>query len=144
MDGIRKAGLRVLHTIEIAVVSSATTGTELQHSHGLSIYFPWSFRDFFREYRNLQFAKETGWMSFLEVYLGATRRMRRFQSAHLKAANAPALPRTMPEPEPDLSATKDVEAGTRKYVEAGTRKGQTCRSTMKNPPEGYCPPPGRE
>ena len=144
MDGIRKAGRRVLDTIEVAVVSSGTTGTELQHSHGLSIYFPWSFRDFFREYRNLRFAKDTGWMNFLEIYLGATRRMRRFQSAHLKAANAPALPRTMPEPEPDLSATKDVEAGTRKDVEAGTRKGQTCRSTMKNPPDGYYPPPGRE
>jgi hypothetical protein len=52
----------------------------------------------------------------------------------------------MPEPE-SISTTKDVEAGTRKDVEAGTRKGlfpKTCRSTMKNPPDGYYPSPDRE
>ena len=144
MDEVRKAGRRVLDAVEAAVVSSGTTGAELQHSHGLSIYFPWSFRDFFPEYRNLRFAEQTGWAKFLEVYLRSTQRMRRFQSANLKAANLPALPRRTPEPGPDPPATKDVEAGTRKDVEAGTRKGQTCRSTMKNPPEGYYPPPGRE
>jgi hypothetical protein len=144
MDPIRKAGRRVLDAIGAAVVSSGTTGAELQHSHGLSIYFPWSVRDFFPEYRNLRFAEETGWVKFLEIYLRATQRMRRFQSANLKAANVPAAPRKMPEPEPELAGTKDSEAGTRKDVEAGTRKGQTCRSTMKNPPDGYYSPPGRE
>jgi hypothetical protein len=144
MDEIRNAGRRVIDATEAAVVSSGTTGAELQHSHGLSIYFPWSFRDFFPEYRNLRFAEKTGWAKFLEVYLRATQRMRRFQSTHLKGANVPTIPLRMAEPGPDPSATKDVEAGTRKDVEAGTRKGNTCRSTMKNPPEGYYPPPGRE
>jgi len=144
MDEIRNAGRRVIDATEAAVVSSGTTGAELQHSHGLSIYFPWSFRDFFPEYRNLRFAEQTGWAKFLEVYLRATQRMHRFQSTHLKGANVPAIPLRMPDREPDVSATKDVEAGTRKDIEAGTRKGQTCRSTMKNPPEGYYPPPGRE
>ncbi len=143
MEEIRKAGRLVLDAVEAAVVSSGTTGAELQHSHGLSIYFPWSFRDFFPEYRNLRFAEETGWEKFLEIYLRSTQRMRRFQSANLKTANVPAVPLRMPEPGPDLSATRDVEAGTRKDVEAGTRKGQTCRSTMKNPPDGYYPPSGR-
>lgn len=143
MDEIRKASRRVLEAVETAVVSSGTTGAELQNSHGLSIYFPWSFRDFFPEYRNLRFAEETGWGKFLEIYLHSTQRMRRFQSANLKTANVPAVPLRMPEPGPDLSATRDVEAGTRKDVEAGTRKGQTCRSTMKNPPDGYYPPSGR-
>jgi hypothetical protein len=141
---MRKAARRVLDAIETAVVSSGTTGAELQHSHGLSIYFPWSFRDYYPEYRALRFAAETGWAELLEVYLRATRRMRRFQPLHLKAAGLPAEPLRMPAPEPDLPATKDVEAGTRKDVEAGTRKGQSCRSTMKNPPDGYYPPPGGE
>jgi len=144
MDEIRKACRPVLDAVEGAVVSSGTTGAELQHSHGLSIYFPWSFRDFFPEYRNLRFAEDTGWAKFLEVYLRATQRMRRFQSTHLEKAHVPAIPLRMPDLEPDVSATKDVEAGTRKDVEAGTRKGQTCRSTMKNPPDGYYSPPGRE
>jgi hypothetical protein len=144
MDEIRKACRLVLDAVAAAVVSSGTTGDELQHSQGLSIYFPWSHRDFFPEYRNLRFAEETGWASFLETYLRSTRRMRRFQSANLKAAKVPAVPRRMPHPGPDVAETKDVEAGTRKDVEAGTRKGQTCRSTMKNPPEGYYSPPGRE
>jgi hypothetical protein len=144
LDEIRNASRRVLDAVDAVVSSSGTTGAEHQHSHGLSIYFPWSFRDFFPEYRNLRFAEQTGWAKFLEVYLRATQRMRRFQSSHLQGANVPAIPLRMPEPQPDPSATKDVEAGTRKDVEAGTRKGQTCRSTMKNPPEGYYPPPGRE
>jgi len=144
MDEIRKAGRRVLDAVDAVVASSGTTGAELQHSPGLSIYFPWSFRDFFPEYRNLRFAEETGWVQFLEMYLRATQRMRRFQSANLKAADVPAVPQKMPGPEAERAGTRDVEAGTRKDVEAGTRKGQTCRSTMKNPPEGYYPPPGRE
>jgi hypothetical protein len=45
----------------------------------------------------------------------------------------------MPDPR-SAGTTKDVEAGTRKDVEAGTRKGgKNCRSTMKNPPDGYYP-----
>jgi hypothetical protein len=66
--------------------------------------------------------------------------MRRFQASHLERENVPRKPLRMPAPEPELSGTKDVEAGTRKDVEAGTRKGIVCRSTMKNPPDGYYPP----
>ncbi len=149
-ESIRVAANRVLAAIEAAVLTAGTTGPEFQHSHGLSIYFPWSFRDYIPEYRNLRFAKETGWRKFLEIYLGATRRMRRFQGGNLKDRNSPADPRRIPDAQAELSGTKDVEAGTRKDVEAGTRKGllalldETCRSTMKNPPEGYYPPPDRE
>jgi hypothetical protein len=144
MDDLRKAGRGVLDAVEAAVVSSGMTGAELQHSHGLSIYFPWSFRDFFPEYRNLRFAGDTGWAKFLEIYLRATQRMRRFQSANLRTANVPAEPLRMPGAGLDPAATKDVEAGTRKDVEAGTRKGNAaCRSTMKNPPDGYYPPSDR-
>jgi hypothetical protein len=136
MEKIRRAGSRVLDAVESAVVSAGTTGAELQHSHGLSVYFPWSFRDFSSAYRNLRFAEETGWGKFLEVYLRATQRMRRFQSANLKSATVGAAPQRMPDSEPDLQATKDVDAGT--------RKGESCRSTMKNPPAGYYPAPGKE
>jgi hypothetical protein len=130
---IRTTCQGVLDAVDAAIVTAGTTGAELQHSHGLSIYFPWSERDFFPEYRNLRFAEETGWATFLEVYLGATRRMRRFQG------EASGPPSRMPDPR-SARTTKDVEAGTRKDVEAGTRKGgKNCRSTMKNPPDGYYP-----
>jgi hypothetical protein len=136
MEKIRKAGSRVLDAVESVVVSAGTTGAELQHSHGLSVYFPWSFPDFSSAYRNLRFAEETGWGKFLEVYLRATQRMRRFQSANLKSATVGAAPQRMPESAPELPATKDVDAGT--------RKGEGCRSTMKNPPAGYYRAPGKE
>ncbi len=142
MEKMRKASRLVLEAVDAAVVSSGTTGSELQHSHGLSIYFPWSFRDFFPEYRALRFAEETGWAEFLETYLRATQRMRRFQSAYLKKAKTPPAPLRMPEP--GLAEARDVDSGTRKDVDTGTRKGFSCRSAMKNPPEGYYPPPGRE
>jgi Clostripain family len=149
-DSIRDASELVLETVEAAVLTAGTTGPELQHSHGLSIYFPWSFRDYIPEYRNLRFAEETGWRKFLEIYLGATRRMRRFQASNLKDGNSPADPRRIPDAQAELEGTKDVEAGTRKDVEAGTRKGlmallsKSCRSTMKNPADGHYPPPGKE
>ncbi|HEY7818822.1 MAG TPA: clostripain-related cysteine peptidase, partial [Vicinamibacteria bacterium] len=148
IDRIRSACRQVLDAVEGAVLRAGTTGPELQHSHGLSIYFPWSVHDFIPEYRNLRFAEDTGWRKFLETYLGATRRMRRFQSENFLSPNVPAEPRRTSEGA--FSETRDVEAGTRKDVEAGTRKGllalldKSCRSTMKNPPEGFYPPPGRK
>jgi hypothetical protein len=147
LELLRSASHQVLEAIESAIVSAGTTGPELQHSHGLSIYFPWSFRDYIPEYRNLRFAEDTGWRKFLETYLRATRRMRRFQSENWKANHEPTVPRRAPEAA--FAETKDVDAGTRKDVEAGTRKGllalldKKCQS-MKNPPDGFYPPPGRE
>jgi hypothetical protein len=140
IERIGSACRQVLGAVEGAVLIAGTTGPELQHSHGLSIYFPWSVRDFIPEYRNLRFAEDTGWGKFLETYLRATRRMRRFQSENFLSPNVPAEPQRIPEAA--FSETKDVEAGTRKGLLALLDKA--CRSTMKNPPEGFYPPPGRE
>jgi Clostripain family len=58
-------------------------GIEFQHSHGLSVYFPWSRSasvsvPFDEEpYQQLAFAAESGWGDFLTAYLGSTRRERR-------------------------------------------------------------------
>jgi hypothetical protein len=64
------------------VLKSCYTGPAVQHSHGLSIYFPWSAESKdkeLKEYKKLQFARETGWAGFLEKYLDETRRERRPQ-----------------------------------------------------------------
>ncbi len=55
-------------------------GPEFQHSHGLSIYFPWrEFEGELKEYVTLDFAKKkkTDWGDFLENYLEVTRREKR-------------------------------------------------------------------
>jgi hypothetical protein len=126
LNSVREAAARVVESVESAVVSSGTTGGELQHSHGLSIYFPWSSRDFHPQYRKLSFARKTGWAGLLDAYLRSTRRVRRFQSEHLSGASVPLRPRRASE---SAVAVKDAEAGT--------RRGVGCRSTMRNPPDGY-------
>jgi hypothetical protein len=123
---VREAAARVVRAVEAAVVSSGTTGGELQHSHGLSIYFPWSSRDFHTQYRRLSFARETRWAELLETCLRSTRRVRRFQREHLGEGSIPLPPRKAPE---STVGVKDAESGT--------RRGAFCRSTMKNPPDGY-------
>jgi hypothetical protein len=150
---IVEAGARLRDAIDEAVVLSGTTGAEFQHSRGLSIYFPWSPADYLPEYRNLRFHERTKWADFLETYLGATARMRRHQGEcvkrHAKGTArdhkgrivAAAPPRRSPVV-PDVSA-RDVDAGTHRDVDAGTHRGKSCRSTMKNPPQGYYDDPAR-
>jgi hypothetical protein len=64
------------------VLKSCYTGPGVQHSHGLSIYFPWSAEaidEDLKKYQKLEFAQETGWAGFLEKYLKETRSPRRDQ-----------------------------------------------------------------
>jgi hypothetical protein len=149
-DGVREA-------VSEAVIASGTTGAEFQHSRGLSIYFPWSSRDYASEYRNLDFARHTKWADFLETYLRVTPRMRRFQGTRVTEAASgpgvardrngrdvvPAPPRRRPRSslvsgrDVEAGTHRDVESGTHRDVEAGTHRGKGCPSTMKSPPEGY-------
>jgi hypothetical protein len=59
------------------VRQSDFSGAEFQHSHGLSVYFPWNRRSFKDEYRSTAFAMRTGWDEFLEKYLRESRRQER-------------------------------------------------------------------
>src|SRR5262249_49001508 len=61
------------------VLKSCYSGTTVQYSQGLSIYFPWNDATFSNDYLNLEFAKErvTGWHKFLGEYITATRRVPR-------------------------------------------------------------------
>lgn len=70
----------VQKAVEAMVVSSCFLGVEYQHSHGLSIYFPWS--EIFAYYRELDFAA-SGWGQFLAQYLDATRRETRNKSGFM-------------------------------------------------------------
>ena len=54
------------------VVQSGYKGARLQHSHGLSIYFPQ--KNISSLYATLDFTKQTSWDEFLREYQSSTRR----------------------------------------------------------------------
>ena len=73
---VKQACLRVAGEIEDKyVLKSCYCGGAFQHSHGLSIYFPWvEEKGVMDDYKTLNFVKATGWGDFLETYLRETRR----------------------------------------------------------------------
>lgn len=54
------------------VMRSGWKGSDVKHSHGISIYFP--TRKISSLYAKLDFAKNTEWDTFLKAYLGKTKR----------------------------------------------------------------------
>ncbi len=63
----------VIHTGNF-VVSSGYKGATMQHSHGLSIYFPQPQKGISPLYATLDFTKQTSWDDFLQAYMSSTRR----------------------------------------------------------------------
>lgn len=60
---------------ERMVLRSCHSGPAVQYSHGLSVYFPWSH--VIDSYKDLEFAKATNWLQFLNKYTDVTRRQKR-------------------------------------------------------------------
>jgi len=84
----------VMRRIKKMVTSSYYIGSDLQYSHGLSVFFPWTLpgepyffvksgqnyilKTAFETYRKYGFAIESGWADFLQAFYRATlRRVRR-------------------------------------------------------------------
>ena len=67
----------VIASVNGAVTSNNCSGPEFQHSHGLSVYFPWSRSQYEVDYSETSFAKSTHWDCFLEAYVDGTRRVTR-------------------------------------------------------------------
>ena len=86
----------VLRQVQRMVPASYYIGAELQYSHGLSVYFPWTLpekpyffspanrgpdlelKTAFETYKGYQFARRSGWAHFLEDFFRATlRKVRR-------------------------------------------------------------------
>ncbi len=86
----------VLREVQRTVTSSYYIGSDLQYSHGLSVYFPWTLpekpyfftpvnqgRDLqlktaFETYKGYKFTRPSGWADFLEDFFRATlRKVRR-------------------------------------------------------------------
>ncbi|HSL20147.1 MAG TPA: clostripain-related cysteine peptidase [Vicinamibacterales bacterium] len=62
----------VLDALRGCTIRSDCSGSAYQHSHGLSIYFPWAFVS--PDYDGLEFPKDTEWAAFLREHLRATQR----------------------------------------------------------------------
>jgi cysteine peptidase C11 family protein len=90
----------VMETVEQMVPHTYYIGSELQYSHGVSIYFPWSMQrepytffyrrkerehvlvTAFETYSQYDFVKDSGWADFLRVFYKATlRKVRRADRA---------------------------------------------------------------
>lgn len=75
----RNPNFRILGDFERLVVYSDYYGPMYQHSHGLSIYFPWTLPETVvsANYQNYSFTNDWGddsWWSFLMAYFNKTRR----------------------------------------------------------------------
>jgi hypothetical protein len=69
---------RVIQENERGMIrKSCYSGSAFQHSHGVSIYFPWAQYDFAPSYRKMDFARRSMWTKFLRIYLRATKRLPR-------------------------------------------------------------------
>jgi Clostripain family len=117
---------------ERAVLKSCYSGPDFQHSHGLSLFFPWSEDPGVLDgYGDLGFAQDTGWAGFLRKYLQTTRRERRHQKAHI--GETPL--RSGPSVNPLVSILAPLFAPVRSDV---TSRGSIFGAGgMKNPPDGF-------
>jgi Clostripain family len=81
-QSVRTACARVLTAlsdpIHGVVRKSIYSGPAVQHSHGLSIYFPWS--EVSANYATFEFGRVTRWVEFLNKYCSVTRREMRGES----------------------------------------------------------------
>jgi hypothetical protein len=113
---------------ERGMLWSCWQGPGFQHSHGISVYFPWNHVEV--EYRNMQFGKAavTGWFNFLCKYVCETRRLPRLDGV------APGPKRPKPLRLTSGYAVRNGEELSAKYGEELSAKGQKPVQSMKNPP----------
>ncbi len=152
---VEKACAAVKAAVKSVVIMSRYHGAAFQHSHGLSIFFPWrgvekrvrrverkspDEKDELREYKNLKFHTETkshtetdsdpgiGWGDFLEAYVEATRRkMRGEQELGYKETKPVCI---VPTDESGLLVREGPP------VDKGEGRGT---GSMKNPPVCFIP-----
>ena len=150
-DGeIKSACWEVKIAVEKVVRVSCYSGSAFQHSHGLSIYFPWAKSDIEKDlpqYQMLAFEKEPksatvpepGWGKFLAEYGEATQREVRKNDPNKAGKFEEA---SMPvEFEIGIGITANVRnnvlRGTDASVFGGTHAGSLVIPKVKNPPDKF-------
>ena len=126
------------------VLKSRYSGAAFQHSHGISVFFPWAESDFFpitprkrknsssrSRYTNLRFAGGLAdWVEFLRKYLEETRRERRNQSKNLNIRKDPLPPLRFDAPNETVLFVRGTTSNSSKTSDSET-------GSMKNPPDGF-------
>jgi hypothetical protein len=121
-------------------------GPAFQHSHGLSIYFPWKISGSLQKYCDKSvFAKESGWGEFLLKYVEETEVEMRGQSRdgkrgdprkspELVQVSAVDVPIVIPVL-PDFPGTRQPPGSDKQPP--GSDKGLSKQGTMKNQPRYF-------
>jgi len=127
-------------------------GIEFQHSHGLSVYFPWSTAAFSEDdqkaYQELAFGSDSGWGDFLAEYLEGTRRelrtngevgLLKFGAGSEEAIRKRAAHRNAPESGKNAPESgKNAPESGKNAPESGKMLALllgSSRLSMKNPPQ---------
>jgi hypothetical protein len=143
------------------VLKSCYSGPAFQHSHGLSVYFPWADSEFLHvspeeeallgkckdqpspprdailaKYRSLGFAKATGWDKFLEKYVEVTRRGRRHQEDNLDPTTRNPKDPERIEP-PNVTPAVGISPLLVRDVRPYNKGADLVPGSMKNPPDGF-------
>lgn len=71
-SAVSQACKRTIDAVKQCVVRSCCTGPRVQHSYGLSLYFPWAV--IHESYQQLSLPKQTKWFDFLLGYIDLSRR----------------------------------------------------------------------
>src|SRR5262249_11552426 len=119
--------------VEKFVLISCYSGAAFQHSHGLSIYFPWAKSDLdndLPEYKELAFHKDTNWGAFLEAYGEQTQRELRGNSGKSNHKSGKRERLAMP-------LRDEAEANVRTNPAIQERGGGLRPARVKNPPDHF-------
>ena len=151
---VRAACAAVILSVQGCVVRAGSAGVAFQHSHGLSIYFPWAMSQawLISEYKGLAFSQRTKWGAFLGAYVTATQRVMRgpqfsgqawiFPPDWYFTRDNPQLGSTRDNPQ--LGSTRDNPqlGSTRDNPQLGSTRDLTGTAgfvvpPVKNPPDHY-------
>lgn len=93
-----------------AMAKSRHYGDAFQHSHGLSLFFPWRESWEILEAEKLKFAQDTCWVEFLKKYVDTTRREKRGEDraypGQYKEPDLKPVPSSLTGTEEGISAIK--------------------------------------
>ncbi len=138
---IWRACERVKEAVNKMVVKSCYSGPTVQHSHGLSIYFPWSRVS--DRYGELKFAVDTGWHNFLKRYVEITRRELRIpkwiERTPEKDRPKPLDTSGQPVVDTSLPSNNRDAAPDNRDAAPDNRMLNSSIGSMKNPPILYYP-----
>jgi cysteine peptidase C11 family protein len=112
----------VIDALRGCIINAGCSGFAYQHSHGLSIYFPWAYLS--PDYRRLAFASKTGWEAFLQVHLVTTQREARFDEEGSPVAKK--RPTDVPQLRKAICLQKEAR---RAYLQSLL---ESCRSGVEN------------